>query len=80
MDTQVTLTNDLPSKQTVAKRITSIALRRDLLAKLDAHAQKAKVSRNWVVERILEGWVESQEEAPAPRLRDHDGSWDGAEL
>jgi Ribbon-helix-helix protein, copG family len=77
MDTQVTLANDLPSKQPTAKRVTSIALRRDLLAKLDAHAQKAKVSRNWVVERILEGWVESQEDSPAPRLRDHDGTWSG---
>jgi Ribbon-helix-helix protein, copG family len=77
MDTQVILTNELPSKQTTAKRITSIALQPSLLAKLDAHARKAKVSRNWVVERILEGWVESQEEAPAPRLRDDDGHWNG---
>jgi Ribbon-helix-helix protein, copG family len=80
METQVILTNELPIKPSSAKRITSIALRKDLLAKHDAHAQKAKVSRNWVIERILEGWVESQEEAPAPRLRDRDGSWDGAEL
>jgi Ribbon-helix-helix protein, copG family len=80
MDTQVNLTNELPIKPSSAKRITSIALRRDLLAKLDAHARKAKVSRNWVVERILEGWVESQEDSPAPRLRDHDGSWDGCEI
>jgi Ribbon-helix-helix protein, copG family len=80
MDTQVTLTNELPIKPSSAKRITSIALRRDLLAKLDAHARKSKVSRNWVVERILEGWIQSQDEdSPAPRLRDHDGTWSGLE-
>jgi Ribbon-helix-helix protein, copG family len=79
MDTQVTLTNKQSIKPSAAKRITSIALRRDLLAKLDLHARKSKVSRNWVVERILEGWVEGHEEAPAPRLRDHDGTWSGLE-
>jgi Ribbon-helix-helix protein, copG family len=79
METRVNITNKQPSKPSSAKRITSIALRKDLLAKLDLHAEKAKVSRNWVVERILEGWVESQEYAPQPRLRDHDGTWDGAE-
>jgi hypothetical protein len=78
METITNLTNEQTSKPSTAKRITWIALRRDLLAKLDLHAQKAKVSRNWVVERILEGWVESQEDPPAPRLRD-DGSWDGLE-
>jgi metal-responsive CopG/Arc/MetJ family transcriptional regulator len=63
MDTQVILTNEQTNKRTAAKRVTSIALQRDLLAKLDARARKAKVYRNWIVERILEGGSKAKKTA-----------------
>lgn len=51
---------DLPRSQR-KKRIVTLALRPELIARLDAHALTSKVSRNWLIERLCEGWCDDQE-------------------
>jgi hypothetical protein len=48
-----------PSK----RRIVSLALHPELLVKLDEQVRVTKTSRNWLVERILEGFLNNLSEA-----------------
>jgi hypothetical protein len=50
---------DLADKP-ATKRITSVQLSTELLVRLDRHARLSKVSRNWIIERVLEGWCDDQ--------------------
>jgi metal-responsive CopG/Arc/MetJ family transcriptional regulator len=63
MDTELNISNTPPAKSPSQRRVTSIALTDELIARLDRYASQAKVSRSWIIVRVLEGWLESQESA-----------------
>jgi hypothetical protein len=53
-------------------------------ASILAYADATQTSNSWVCrtafERLLADLPRPAKEAPQPRQRDHDGTWDGAEL
>jgi hypothetical protein len=58
----------------------------EVIAALERAAKDAGTNKSWVARNVLTSWLDENgylapaREAPAPRLRDRDGSWDGAEL
>jgi metal-responsive CopG/Arc/MetJ family transcriptional regulator len=63
MDTEIQLSNEPPTRSPSQRRVTSIALTDELIARLDRYAKEAKVSRSWVIVRVLEVWLDGQESA-----------------
>jgi predicted transcriptional regulator len=62
MQSSSKIIDESPTKSPRKKRIVTFALRPELIARLDAHARASKVSRNWLIERLCEGWCDDQEE------------------